>query len=385
MTLDSLTSLAFKTTCASIGSVPHASPQLLSPAMDSTTNIHYGKSHYYYKGMNHHPSKRLIERLNEAVPRVLSALGKFCFQVSIAAIFLLLLSGLTFVLTSLSPGDAALNTLQPMGVTSTQVLEQVRSHLGLDAPILSQYLTWLYMVVIDGNLGLSSHFGREVTLVLIDATYETIKLCMLAAIFLVILTLPTGIYCALRPNRFWDRTLHVICILLLSLPSFLIALLCLYFLGVKTSIVSTLKPQSLNEYITPALCLSLPLCAYYLRQVRMAVQKELQAPYLIALTARGISIHTQIYRHILPRALITLLPLLGISLGHLLCGAVIVESIVSLNGLGAIALQAISYRDLYLIQAYVLYCALIFMVCNYGVNRLTLFLSRHALTEAATC
>lgn len=319
------------------------------------------------------------------MPRVLGAMVKLGYQLSLAAIFLLLLSGVTFVLTSLSPGDAALNTLQPMGVTSTQVLEQMRAHLGLDAPLLSQYLTWLYMVVVDGNLGLSSHFGRGVSLVLMDATYETLKLCVLAAIFLVLFTLPTGIYCALHPHRFLDRALHVICILLLSLPSFLIALLCLYFLGVKTSMVSTLKPQSLSEYITPALCLSLPLCAYYLRQVRMAVQKELQAPYLIALTARGISIRTQIYSHILPRALITLLPLLGISLGHLLCGAVIVETIFSLNGLGAIALQAISYRDLYLIQAYVLYCAVIFMLCNYGVNQLTLYLSRHALSEAATC
>lgn len=326
---------------------------------------------------------RLAGTINLA--SVLQAIRSMLLRLGAGAVFLLLLSAISFALTSLSSGDAALNTLQPIGVTSTEIIEQMRASLGLDLPVIEQYLTWLHMVLVEGELGMSSHFGRAVSTVLQAASTESLRLCILALVILVLVTLPLGIYSALKPHGLVDRSLHFISILFLSVPSFLIALLCLYFLGVRVGLVSTLKPQNLGDYLTPALCLSLPLCAYYLRQVRMAVQKELQAPYLMALTARGISMRVQLWRHVLPRALISLLPLLGISLGHLLCGAVIIETIFSLNGLGAIALQAISYRDLYLIQAYVLYCALIFMLCNYGVNVLTKKLSRTALSEVTTC
>ena len=317
--------------------------------------------------------------------QVLQGLGGLLLRLAAGAVFLLLLSVISFALTSLSSGDAALNTLQPMGVTSTEIIAQMRASLGLDLPVIDQYLAWLYMVLVEGDLGISSHFGRAVSTVLLDASTESLRLCILALVTLIAVTLPLGVYCALKPHGFVDRCTHIISIMFLSVPSFLIALLCLYFLGVRVGLISTLKPQNLGDYLTPALCLSLPLCAYYLRQVRMTFQKELQAPYLMALTARGISMHVQLWQHVLPRAMISLLPLLGISLGHLLCGAVIIETIFSLNGLGAIALQAISYRDLYLIQAYVLYCALIFMLCNYGVNVLTKKLSRTALSEVTTC
>ncbi|HIX55988.1 MAG TPA: ABC transporter permease subunit [Candidatus Anaerobiospirillum pullistercoris] len=328
-------------------------------------------------------SHRLARTLSLAF--VLQAIRNMLLRLGAGAVFLLLLSAISFALTSLSSGDAALNTLQPMGVTSTEIIERMRASLGLDLPVIEQYLTWLHMVLVEGELGMSSHFGRAVSTVLLAASTESLKLCVLALIILVVVTLPLGIYSALKPHGLVDRSLHFISILFLSVPSFLIALLCLYFLGVRVGLVSTLKPQNLGDYLTPALCLSLPLCAYYLRQVRMAVQKELQEPYLMALTARGISMRVQLWHHVLPRTMISLLPLLGISLGHLLCGAVIIETIFSLNGLGAIALQAISYRDLYLIQAYVLYCALIFMLCNYGVNVLTKKLSRTALSEVTTC
>lgn len=310
---------------------------------------------------------------------------RVCYRVGLGALFLLLLSMVSFALTHLSSGDAALNTLQPMGVTSSAVIESVRESLGLNAPLVTQYLSWLSMVLLEGNLGWSTHFGRAISEVLLLASVETLKLCVLSISCLLLTSLLLGIYCALHPQSIVDRLLHLGCILFLSLPVFLVSLIALYFLGVRVGLVSTLKPQTWSDFITPALCLSLPLCAYYLRQVRLAVQKEMDAPYLVALKARGIKESTILWHHILPRALIALLPLLGISVGHILCGAVMVETIFSLNGLGAIALQAVTYRDLALIQSYVLYCALIFMLINTAVNAITLRLSRHALSEVPTC
>ena len=122
-----------------------------------------------------------------------------------------------------------------------------------------------------------------------------------------------------------------------------------------------------------------------MQQIREAVLSELRAPYLVALKSRGISLRVRLFKHVLPRALIALLPLLAISIGHVLCGTVVIESIFSMQGLGYIALQAISFRDLNLIQAYVLYSAVIFMALNATVNALTTYLSRTALSEAQTC
>ena len=295
------------------------------------------------------------------------------------------LSFVTFALTHLAPGDAALNTLQPMGVTSHEVISALRQHLGLDAPLIVQYLTWLTNLVTAGDLGLSSHFGREVSTVLAEGLKVSLPLCALAFIFLIVITLPLGTYCALRPNSLIDKLCQVVSILVLSVPGFLIALLVLYFAGVKLGLITTLRPDQAPDLIAPALCLALPLVAFYLRQVRTVIAQELTAPYLTALTARGISLTRQLTHHVLPRATVSLLPLLSLSIGHLLCGTVVIERIFSLHGLGFIALEAITYRDLYLIAAYVLYSVLIFTGLNAAVAALTQHLSRRALSEAAPC
>ena len=298
---------------------------------------------------------------------------------------LLTLSFATFALTHLAPGDAALNTLQPMGVTSQEVLSTLRQHLGLDAPLMAQYLTWLYQVLTAWDLGQSSHFGRPVSTVLAEGLALSLPLCALAFIILLVVTLPLGTYCALRPQGLIDRICQVLSILVLSVPSFLLALLVLYFGGVKLGLITTLRPEAGVDLLAPALCLALPLIAFYLRQVRTIIVAELQAPYLVALSARGISLTRQLTHHVLPRAAVSLLPLLSLSCGHVLCGTVVIERIFSLHGLGFIALEAITYRDLYLIAAYVLYSVLIFTGLNAAVAALTQHLSRRALSEAAPC
>lgn len=302
-----------------------------------------------------------------------------------AGAVLLVLSVLSFVLTALSPGDAALNTLQPLGVTSPEIINSVRECLGLNSPVLLQYLNWLYNLVSDGSLGASSHYGRAVSTVMLTASTVSLKLCALSLLLLVVISLPLGIFCALHPRSLIDKVLHVASLVLLSIPSFLLCLVLLYFAGVKMGLITTLRPESITDYLTSALCLALPLAAYYVQQIREAVLSELRAPYLVALKSRGISLRVRLFKHVLPRALIALLPLLAISIGHVLCGTVVIESIFSMQGLGYIALQAISFRDLNLIQAYVLYSAVIFMALNATVNALTTYLSRTALSEAQTC
>lgn len=308
---------------------------------------------------------------------------KLARKLAALTLLLLLLSGATFALTLLAPGDAALNNLQPMGVTSHEVIAALRQKLGLDLPVAEQYLMWLSGILTEGNLGLSSHFGRPVSTIMAEGLTVSLPLCTLAFAFLMLLTLPLGIYCALKPQGLIDRFSHGLSILVLSIPSFLLALLVLYLAGVKLGIITTLRPRTTTDLIAPALCLALPLVAFYLRQVRTVILSELRAPYLTALSARGISLTRQLTHHVLPRATTSLLPLLSLSIGHLLCGTVVIERIFSLHGLGFIALEAITYRDLYLIVAYVLYSVLIFTGLNAAVALCTKRFSRRSLSEVA--
>lgn len=328
-----------------------------------------------------------IPLAHAALPRALHVtlrLGiKLARKLAALTLLLLLLSGATFALTLLAPGDAALNNLQPMGVTSHEVIAALRQKLGLDLPVAEQYLMWLSGVLTEGNLGLSSHFGRPVSTIMAEGLTVSLPLCTLAFAFLLLLTLPLGIYCALKPHGIIDRFSHGLSILVLSVPSFLLALMVLYLAGVKLGIITTLRPSRSADLIAPALCLALPLVAFYLRQVRTVILSELREPYLTALSARGISLTRQLTHHVLPRATTSLLPLLSLSIGHLLCGTVVIERIFSLHGLGFIALEAITYRDLYLIVAYVLYSVLIFTGLNAAVALCTKRFSRRSLSEVA--
>ena len=295
------------------------------------------------------------------------------------AVFLLsvtAIAALSFFLVASLPGDAALNSMLPMGVTDAAVIENLRQSLGLDLSLPLRFINWL-KGVLQLDFGQSFYYARSVSSVLADASFITLKTCSLAALIILILALPLGFYCALKPDGVIDKILHIVAIFCLSLPTFLIGLLLLSIAGAKLKIIGTLPAATYADLLIPALTLALPLVAYYIRQIRTAVLKEIDKPYICALIVRGLKLNTILIKHILPRALIALLPLAGISLARLLCGSVIVETVFSLNGLGAVALKAVTMRDINLIEAYIIYCAVIFMVLNKSVDFICQRLSRY--------
>ena len=295
------------------------------------------------------------------------------------AVFLLsvtAIAALSFFLVARLPGDAALNSMLAMGVTDSAVIENLRQSLGLDLSLPLRFINWL-KGVLQLDFGQSFYYARAVSSVLADASSVTVKVCTLAVFMILILALPLGFYCALKPDGIIDKILHVLAIFCLSLPTFLIGLLLLSIAGAKLKIIGTLPAASYTELFVPALTLAFPLIAYYIRQIRTAVLKEIDKPYICALIVRGIKLNTVLIKHILPRALIALLPLAGITLARLLCGSVIVETVFSLNGLGAVALKAVTMRDINLIEAYIIYCAVIFILLNKSVDLICRRLSRH--------
>ena len=295
------------------------------------------------------------------------------------AVFLLsvtAIAALSFFLVARLPGDAALNSMLPMGVTDTAVIENLRQSLGLDLSLPLRFINWL-KGVLQLDFGQSFYYARAVSSVLADASSVTVKVCTLAAFMILILALPLGFYCALKSDGIIDKILHILAVLCLSLPTFLIGLIILSIGGAKLKIIGTLPATAYADLIIPALTLALPLVAYYIRQIRTAVLKEIDKPYICALIVRGIKLNRILVKHILPRALIALLPLAAISLARLLCGSVIVETVFSLNGLGAVALKAVTMRDINLIEAYIIYCAVIFILLNKSVDIICRRLSRY--------
>lgn len=302
-------------------------------------------------------------------------LKKFLISTAVFLLSLTVIAALSFFLIASLPGDAALNSMLPMGITNTAVIKNLRQSLGLDLSLPLRFINWL-KGVLQLDFGQSFYYARSVSSVLADASFVTVKVCSLAALMLLMLALPLGFYCALKPDGIIDKILHVLAVFCLSLPTFLIGLLLLSIAGAKLKIIGTLPAAAYADLFVPALTLALPLIAYYIRQIRTAVLKEIDKPYISALIVRGIKLHAVLIKHILPRALIALLPLAGITLARLLCGSVIVETVFSLNGLGAVALKAVTMRDINLIEAYIIYCAVIFILLNKSVDIICRRLSR---------
>lgn len=290
---------------------------------------------------------------------------------------LLFIASLSFFIIVSLPGDAALNAMLPMGITDTHVINELRQSLGLDLSLPLRFFNWL-KAAICFDFGQSFYYASPVSAVLAKAALITLKICFIAAILIVIISLPLGLYCALYPNSLLDKLLHVLAILCLSLPTFILGLICLSIMGAKLKLIGTLPAITFKELLIPAGTLALPMIAYYIRQIRTAVLKEIAQSYIQALIVRGISLNVILLKHVLPRALIALLPLAGISCARLLCGSVIVETVFSINGLGTVALKAVTMRDINLIEAYVIYCSIIFIILNKSVDLLCRRLSRKA-------
>ena len=266
---------------------------------------------------------------------------------------LILLVGITFLsflLSWLSPGDAAERMLKKSGMMVTEEqLEAKREELGIDQPLLVQYKNWL-VKLCKGDLGTSYKSKKEVV-------QELAK------------NLPyTAALCAQHRNGLFDNIWRGVTYLFSSLPSFFVALLLMYVLALKLGLLPVIATRNWKGILMPALVLALTLSAWYIRQVRAIVLKELSKEYIDGLKSRGISRRKILFGHVLKNSMLPLVTLFGISIGNMMGGTTIVESIFSWPGVGKMAVDAINYRDYPVIQGYVVWMALIFLVINFAVD-----------------
>ncbi len=285
---------------------------------------------------------------------------------------LILIIGITFLsftLSYLSPGDAASQLLQRSGVVaSEEALEQVRAELGLDKPMLTQYGIWLKNL-LKGDMGTSVKSRKAVASELAGKLPNTALLTLVSMLIVVALSTPLGLLCALHRDGPLDNLLRAVTYLFASLPSFFISLILMYVFSLKLGWFPVIGTVSARGIVMPALVLSLTLSAWYIRQVRAIALKELEKGYVEGLLSRGLSMGAILFRHVLRNCMVPLATLFGISIGNMMGGATIVESIFSWPGVGKLAVDSITARDYPMIQGYVVWMALIFLLLNFLVDQ----------------
>ena len=289
----------------------------------------------------------------------------------LAHIFLVLLgvSFLSFLLMYVSPGDPVRAMYAVSGsIPSEEVLEQTREELGLNDPFFIQYGNWISNC-LRGDFGTSYSKGEAVATLLMERVMPTIQLALLSLVIMVLVAVPIGVYSALRQNSILDYLLRGTTFISISMPNFWVGLLLLYVVAMKLGWLPVVSNQmNFQRLILPAVTLAIAMAGKYARQVRAAILEELRQDYVAGARARGLSERCVLWCHVLPNAVLPLITMLGLSLGSLLGGTAVVEVIFSYPALGSLAISAITSRDYPLIQGYVLWLALIYMVINLIVD-----------------
>jgi peptide/nickel transport system permease protein len=279
------------------------------------------------------------------------------------------ISFITFFLTYLSPGDPVQNMYISMGqMPSEEIIEETREEMGLNDPFFVQYGRWLSNC-LHGDFGNSYSLHRPVTDLLQERLVPTLKLTVMSLLLMLLFSVPLGVFSALYKDSWIDYLARGITFIGCAMPNFWVALLLILAFCVKFTIFPVISSEgNFKSLFLPALTLAIAMAAKYTRQVRTAVLEELNQDYVIGAQARGIKKSRIIWGNVFPNALLPLVTMLGLSVGSLLGGTSVVEVIFSYPGLGNLAVSAITSSDYYLIQGYVLWMALIYMVINLLVD-----------------
>ncbi|HWV22534.1 MAG TPA: ABC transporter permease [Devosia sp.] len=292
-------------------------------------------------------------------------------------LILLGVSVLVFVSIRMVPGDAITAMLgTEAGLLTPAQRSALAAYFGIDQPVWSQYLRWL-SGLFQGDLGISSIYGRPVFSVILERFPLTLQLALMSMVIALGVGVPLGVFAATRNEKPSDLIVRMLAMLGQSTPSFVIGVLIIYVLSVFFGFVpamGTFTPlfadplASLGQLIFPAITLGFAFAASVTRISRSAMLDVLSDDYIRTARSKGASQRSVVWRHALPNALIPVVTLSGVEFGYLLGGAVIVEQIFALPGLGRLVLDAITQRDYALVQGTVLFIAFNFLLVNLLVD-----------------
>ena len=295
------------------------------------------------KQMNHYVLKRMIQ----LIP------------------ILFAITFLSYGMMRIAGSDVVTQKMENTGtVVSDEVLNAAREQLGLDKPFLTQYAVWLGKL-LRGDMGNSYVSGKPVFATFISKLPATLLLTAVSIFMTIIISVPLGVLAAVKQNCMTDYVIRFFSFIGNSLPNFFVSLILMYVLAIRLRWFPVIaKDVSLKSVAMPAITLAIAMSAKYLRQVRATVLDELSKDYVAGARARGIRFSVTLWKSVMKASLVTILTLLMLSVGNLLGGTAIVESIFMWDGVGKMAVDAISMRDYPIIQAYVMWMAIIYVAVN---------------------
>ncbi len=276
---------------------------------------------------------------------------------------------LTFLITYLAPGDPVRIMFASSGMLpDEEIIQETRKILGLDREMFVQYFDWLFSC-FRGDFGTSITNGTPVINLLLERLWPTLKLSLSAMVLMLLISVPIGMIQATHKNSIVDYALRGVTFFGVSMPNFWVGLLLMLFFCVKMQWLPVVcSGGDFKSLIMPSVTLAFAMSAKYTRQVRTAVLEELNQDYVTGARARGVPEWRILWLNVFPNSLLPLITMLGLSLGSLLGGTAVVEVIFTYPGLGNLAVSAITNYDYPLIQGYVLWISLIYMLVNLAVD-----------------
>lgn len=281
------------------------------------------------------------------------------------------ISLLAFVLGQLSPGDPAEIMLEGsgMGMPSDEEVAALRTYLGLDEPPYVQYGLWLWRL-LHGDGGISYHLGMPVFTALLDRLPVTAALALASLVWAIVGGLGLGLVMAGRRGTLIEALVRGMTQLMLAAPSFLTAILLILVFGVWLHVLPTNGAESAAGYILPSLALALVTLAMTAQLLDSQLRDALASSYAQTARLRGLSEGRVLLTYALPNAMLPVVAMLGNFFAAVLGGAIIVETVFALPGIGSLALDAIHYRDYPLLQGYVIFLGGIYVLVTIGVDLL---------------
>ena len=294
---------------------------------------------------------------------------------------LFLVTVVSFSVTLLLPGDPALAYIGEANMRDTAMYETMRRELGLDQPIPVQYAKWVGRV-LRGDFGRSIRTREPALEGLLARFPVTLHLTAMAMVVALVIAVPVGILSAVRPNSKADRVGTVLAMSGVAVPDFWLGIMLIYVFSVWFKVMppSGYVPfsqglwPSLQSMLLPSIALGMALAAVVMRQLRSSLIEVLQQEYVMVARAKGLREALVVGRHALKNALIPVVTVIGLQTGRLFGGAVVVETIFALPGLGRLAADSIFFRDFPMLQGVVLILALAVLLANLLTDLLYAFL-----------
>ncbi|ODV56910.1 MULTISPECIES: ABC transporter permease [Lysinibacillus] len=272
---------------------------------------------------------------------------------------------LVFLMMHFIPGDPVTYILGDFA--SEEAIAEMKSNLGLDQPLFIQYIDYIKNV-LQGNLGTSYITGLTVGEEIMARFPITVQLALYSLIIGSVIGILMGILAAVKQNTIFDQLAMVISLIGISAPGFWIALFLIWMFSYQFNIFPISGYQGFYSLILPSITLGLGSAGNIARMTRSSMLEVIKQDFMRTAQAKGLAMIPMIFKHALQNAMIPVITLIGLQFGFLLAGAVVIETVFALPGLGSFSIEAITKRDLPTVQGLVLFMAFLFIITNMIVD-----------------